>query len=105
MAGNRSWKIATGNPNLKITIYEKGLTELRTGEPVWSLIENALNSTASMAGPKAEVRRSTKATTRAKVTLTNETSVAIEASKGVLFAALMATGAKVGKTKRENGLE
>jgi hypothetical protein len=103
--GGRSWKIRTGNPNLKLTIFEKGLVELRTNEAVYSLLESTLNSTAPIAGSKAEVRRSTKAQARAKVTLTNGQNTSQEAANGVLFAALSATGAKIGKKKKDNGLE
>lgn len=105
MAGGRQWKITTGNPNFKLIIFEKGLVELRTSPGVYTLIEQALNATAPIAGPKAEVRRSTKATTRAKVTLTNGQSVAKEVVNGQLFTALAATGAKIGKTKKERSLE
>lgn len=105
MAGGRKWTIRTSNPNFKLVIFEKGLTELRTNDAVYALIEGALNSTASIAGPNAEVRRSTKATTRAKVTLTNGQNVTKEAANGLLFAALSATGAKIGKAKKDNGLE
>lgn len=103
--GGRRWNIRTGNPNLKLVIFEQGLVELRTSDAVYSLLESTLNSTASIAGPEAEVRRSTKAQARAKVTLTNGQNVQQEAANNVLFTALSATGAKIGKKKKDNGLE
>jgi hypothetical protein len=103
--GGRRWKIRTGNPNFQLTVFEEGLNELRTSEQVFALLESQLTSTASIAGPNAEVRRSTKARTRAKVTLTNGKNTAQEAADGSLFAALSATGAKIGKPKKERGLE